>query len=271
MVDATCSSCGSTFEQAGRGRPRKYCEGCRPPRIGRVRPAKEPRVGSCVECGAEFETFVSKRKFCSDRCRWMERRVPCAACGEPLHLGSSSRPAGEAVHRRCMTHTPDGELIHGVMAYKKRGCRCDVCTAEASDAVRQWTRKNNYWAKPDVVARRRSQRSTPEGRAKEREQYRRYYEANRAIEIRRAADRWAKRKGAPTVPFTRDQLEARLSMFAGCWMCGAGLDELHIDHVKPLSRGGWHCLSNLRPACPACNLSKGAKWPLHNLAPMLSA
>ncbi|MGW8593542.1 HNH endonuclease [Dietzia sp. NPDC055877] len=51
-------------------------------------------------------------------------------------------------------------------------------------------------------------------------------------------------------------------MFAGCWICGSVLDEFHVDHVKPLSKGGWHCLSNLRPCCPSCNLRKGAKWPI---------
>ncbi|MBT2266408.1 HNH endonuclease [Rhodococcus erythropolis] len=43
-------------------------------------------------------------------------------------------------------------------------------------------------------------------------------------------------------------------------MCGGPYQ--HLDHVKPLSAGGPHMLSNLRPSCADCNLSKGAKWPL---------
>ena len=180
-----------------------------------------------------------------------------------MHMSRNSLPVGQAAHRRC--RFPDA-ANHGSVARYRRGCRCDECRAASAAAVRDWTRKNNYWSKPDVMARRSSQRSTTEVRAKERERYRRYYEANRSVMIRRAADRWAKRKGAPTVPFTCDQLEARLSMFAGCWMCGCERDEtFHVDHVKPLSKGGWHCLSNLRPACGPCNLSKGAKWPLSEL------
>lgn len=36
----------------------------------------------------------------------------------------------------------------------------------------------------------------------------------------------------------------------------------HVDHYKPLSRGGLHLASNLVVACPTCNLRKHAKDPL---------
>lgn len=35
----------------------------------------------------------------------------------------------------------------------------------------------------------------------------------------------------------------------------------HMDHFVPLSRGGSHTLSNIRPACAECNLRKGARMP----------
>lgn len=62
---------------------------------------------------------------------------------------------------------------------------------------------------------------------------------------------------------TEGAISARLSMFAGCWMCGGDADT--IDHVKPLSRGGAHILANIRPACRPCNSSKNAAWPLPEL------
>lgn len=55
--------------------------------------------------------------------------------------------------------------------------------------------------------------------------------------------------------FTTDQLEQRMSMFGFmCAYCGGKFE--HIDHVQPISKGGYHCLSNLRPACKKCNLQK---------------
>lgn len=35
---------------------------------------------------------------------------------------------------------------------------------------------------------------------------------------------------------------------------------LHVDHVKPLARGGLHCLHNLQYLTPLDNMRKGAKW-----------
>ena len=77
--------------------------------------------------------------------------------------------------------------------------------------------------------------------------------------------REARKRHALTIPFTIDQLAARLSMFRGCWMCGGAGDT--VDHVIPLAAGGPHCLSNLRPACRSCNSSKGDRWwPLNDKA-----
>lgn len=73
--------------------------------------------------------------------------------------------------------------------------------------------------------------------------------------------RYARRKGAPTIKFSPAQLAERKAFFGGrCWMCGRPAEAW--DHVKPLSKGGWHCLSNLRPACTLCNSKKRNTWPL---------
>src|SRR5690606_42044741 len=77
-----------------------------------------------------------------------------------------------------------------------------------------------------------------------------------------------RRRAAKTIPFTGVQLHHRLSMFAGCYICGSTTD-LVVDHVKPLAKGGIHALVNLRPACRACNSRKHARWQgstwAHNL------
>jgi 5-methylcytosine-specific restriction endonuclease McrA len=48
-----------------------------------------------------------------------------------------------------------------------------------------------------------------------------------------------------------------------CFYCGADCsDAFHVDHFLPLARGGAHVLTNLRIACPSCNLHKSARDPL---------
>jgi len=48
-----------------------------------------------------------------------------------------------------------------------------------------------------------------------------------------------------------------------CYLCGEVvlINDRHVDHIVPLSRGGRHVASNLAVACAACNLSKSAKLP----------
>lgn len=43
-----------------------------------------------------------------------------------------------------------------------------------------------------------------------------------------------------------------------CQYCGS-IDNLHVDHIWPRSKGGQNDLNNLITACQSCNLSKGGK------------
>lgn len=57
-----------------------------------------------------------------------------------------------------------------------------------------------------------------------------------------------------------DTKEALLGLWGDCcYICGGPLGSMHVEHVKPRSAGGGDTLANLRPACAACNLAKGAK------------
>lgn len=43
-----------------------------------------------------------------------------------------------------------------------------------------------------------------------------------------------------------------------CLKCGA-TEEIQLDHVKPVSKGGKNEIDNLQPLCKSCNVSKGTK------------
>lgn len=74
------------------------------------------------------------------------------------------------------------------------------------------------------------------------------------------AKKMRRRRSRPKLPITADQMAAKIAYWGNaCWIC-RGPNEA-IDHVKPLSKGGWHVLANLRPICNYCNSRKGAKWP----------
>lgn len=47
-----------------------------------------------------------------------------------------------------------------------------------------------------------------------------------------------------------------------CGCCKSKLDEFHMDHIIPLSKGGKNSDENIQLLCPKCNLKKGAKHPV---------
>lgn len=126
-----------------------------------------------------------------------------------------------------------------------------------------------------------------------------YYLAHRAKIIASAAARYAANRGAiiaanqarvaldrtaanaaqarhaqqPHVRLARAATESRRRAGRGVvvdrfqvWFLGAGIcgshvdvDEMHVDHVAPLIKGGPHVLTNLQPAHAGCNLRKGGR------------
>lgn len=122
-------------------------------------------------------------------------------------------------------------------------------------------------------ANRRYHRDINASRARRRQEYRqngrirdealRWKRENRSQwnEICRLAQqvRRARLRRTPVIPFTQEQLRAKVAYWGGaCYMCGGEWTDL--EHVKPVKKGGGHLLANIRPACRSCNASKSARW-----------
>lgn len=110
-------------------------------------------------------------------------------------------------------------------------------------AMRAWKRKNS-----DRVAA-----YGKEYRARNREKLSGYNS------VQKAKRRASEDVGVPLGTF----LGWRHAQPKVCFYCGAECaTNFHVDHFMPLSKGGQHVLTNLRIACPGCNLRKNAKLPL---------
>lgn len=87
-----------------------------------------------------------------------------------------------------------------------------------------------------------------------------YRQANAARYALHSANRRAAKRERCTGDISWEDIQAKFAYWGTrCWMCGS-TERLTIDHVKPLSKGGWHVLGNIRPACLSCNCSKNNKW-----------
>ena len=156
--------------------------------------------------------------------------------------------------------------------------------AKNPDKVRQYYERNGdrlreaarlrYAAAPEKqrAAERRYIAKYPE---KDRERHRRWYKDNRAKRL--AADReWreqnpekaaakaarhrARKLGAIVGdPKAIEAREIEIRKSRWCEACKAKVDDLHVDHIIPLSKGGAHSVENLQGLCARHNLEKGAR------------
>lgn len=91
---------------------------------------------------------------------------------------------------------------------------------------------------------------------KVRENIRKWVEAN--PERSNMLHRLKKQRRRAAGVLTADEWELVLAIYGNaCLACGK--DEVTIDHVIPVSKGGLNVVGNVQPLCSYCNTSKGTK------------
>lgn len=190
----------------------------------------------CARCGETkpLDDFPDGKK-------WSDGKFPyCRVCKRAAERESHAR-------NRAKRNAKMREHYAGNKEPYKARARAQYAADPAAGAKRAaaWAAANPERAREIRIAcERRSYAINPE---RKREVFRRRYAAIR--------------RGCAVLPFTTEQLAAKVAYWGGlCWMCSAPYES--IDHVKPLNKGGAHILSNLRPACGPCNTRKRDHWPI---------
>lgn len=228
----------------------------------------------CKHCGTIFGYVrrTKPRELCSDACKRAMRRASVArwdaANHERRYAADRARTAADpererARHKRYREANREKISEYRRAWYDANRERALAVNAQWADANRDSVREaGRRWRLRNPDVHRSASRKWRASNANQvRAQSKRWRSENpdRVREMYRR--RRTRRRAGSLIRFTPEQLAARLSMFSGCWICGAS-GELHVDHVKPLSRNGSHILANLRPICAPCNSRKNAQWPI---------
>jgi len=148
---------------------------------------------------------------------------------------------------RCQQSLPESEFHRSGSKLKSH---CKACQAKINSA---WYATNKQ---RKAEAGRAWYKTNKERVAEKRNAWRR--ENPEALKPSQHRHRALKRKAEGS--FTKDDLlRIWVKQEGRCAYCGEIADELTVDHVVPLSRGGSNWPSNLALACQPCNDSKGAK------------
>lgn len=185
----------------------------------------------------------------------------CTNCKDCLLLSSfgvNSSSKDGLMHRckNCMKQSRDAKkaLETAEQAIVRRAKQREYLKNYRSVAENRERFRNNS------REQKRRLRSTPEGRATNAAVVKRWRENNpeewRAMGRNAYSKRKAAEKGNQSC-FVSTR-EARKIISSPCANCGT-LDNIHLDHIIPLSRGGRHSVGNLQPLCQYCNLSKNNK------------
>ena len=151
--------------------------------------------------------------------------------------------------------------------------KCKECARSDS---RQWNSDNKErkaasgknWRKANPEAHRRgrgkhaslnpesvkaSKKKWLEANPEKRQQARsNYYQKNKKVYLNYGHERRARMEKGKVYLITDRDLK---SLAAPCFACGSN-ENVHQDHIIPITRGGTHGIGNLRPMCRKCNDSK---------------
>ena len=101
--------------------------------------------------------------------------------------------------------------------------------------------------------RAQARKRTPEQRAAVNK---RYFAAHPEVAKKFRTLRKAKMRNAGI--FTISNTEIKKLMSSACNSCKT-TNNIQLDHIMPIARGGRHSIGNLMPLCQKCNLQKGTK------------
>jgi len=198
---------------------------------------ENPTAKACTKCREvkpleAFSPGIGKHKRisqCRDCKRKPRKTIPlplgathrdCRKCGQPFPLGKLCLPCKSAAARAW-------RALH---SRPRRAPKSRPQSAKRAPKLRPQSAKRVYSQSPDKDLRR-------------------FWELSRR----------ARKLGVQVIDFTLAELGQRaMALGDRCWMCQSAWTDW--DHVKPLSKGGAHCLANLRPACGPCNSRKSSTW-----------
>ncbi len=141
--------------------------------------------------------------------------------------------------------------------------RCKTCDKLSRDPEKRKKYEREYLADPDRAKKKRSviRKSMQKNKEKYAERRREYLKTDkgRAMYRKQTQKRYALRRSA----YVEDVNPVELFKSQGgkCYLCDGvfKFEEMELDHVKPLAKGGKHEKANCKMACARCNRSKGAK------------
>lgn len=242
-----------------------------------------PHIGTCKRCGkqTEYQYKCWVKDYCSHACsnaaKWDKRQraetktyacVGCSGVFTRLAYQVTAREKSGAQIKYCSQACSSEHAAKTANRVILKCCQCGAeflrradkagerafCSRECFGASCRTEGTTWASANPDIGQRRQYMRkylllnrqrinALSRGWAKQNREYRRYSNTLRRASGRITFEEWQK---------------VVLAASGKCQVCG-DTENLHVDHIVPVARGGRTEPGNLQLLCRFCNISKGAK------------
>jgi len=228
---------------------------------------------ACLACGKliyQYASAITARAICSKKCR-SELRVRrhssvCVICKKEFIKRSKEK----CCSLKC-GHIHQGKTVTKNPTLRAHSSLCMVCGLQifgngSKTCGAEWC-KHYYKNNMQKFDNYRGIRSTPESLKARRIKYQSIARARYATDPRIRAQHRARKHNRKALILkatigTDAAAGYRAAMKAkNCYWCGCKLtrDNLEVDHIHPLARGGAHAAYNLAASCAFCNRSRQAK------------
>lgn len=194
---------------------------------------------TCAVCGKEFDAIRSSMKYCSARCRY---------------FAMNSKPAAKERRKRYDDAHKEQASARAKEKYKN---------LSVEQLAQEKIRAHEYYIRTKYVTLARNKNWKVKNKEYYKEYCRNYHakynatEHGKSVNINKA---YRRRKYMDTLtPIDYSAVRERFDKLGNrCVACGA-TNNITIDHIIPLAKGGTNCIDNLQPLCHSCNSSKGVK------------
>ena len=234
----------------------KACGGCglELPRgaFHRNNAARDGRSWRCKECANAYAREYH-RTTSSTPPLAIGTTKKCSKCGERKPMREFGKDRGKRAGRKsaCLACLRGSRATHPVSVSSKACSSCGE-PKPASDFPRAPGNRDGLRGQCRLCISARK---------------RKYREGHLVAHAAHQQKRRALKAGVLHVPYNRGDILARYPL---CLACGSS-QNLHVDHVVPLSLGGPDEAGNLQVLCRHCNLSKHSKYHEYRPQYLLSA